>query len=131
MAGKVVLSTLNDSSGVLATQNGMTGIAKAWVNFNGSNGASPVVRSSFNISSVTRNSTGYYTVNITTAMANANYCISASTGSGSPTPIMLINASSFNTAVTPTTTAFALATLNAATGSGADILYISASVFSS
>ena len=35
MAGTVVLSTLNDSSGVLATQNGMTGIAKAWVNYNG------------------------------------------------------------------------------------------------
>ena len=38
MAGTLTISTLNDSSGVLATQNGMTGIAKAWVNFAGSTG---------------------------------------------------------------------------------------------
>jgi hypothetical protein len=67
------VSTLNDSSGVLATQNGMTGIAKAWVNFAGASGT---VNGSFNVSSVTRNSTGNYTVTFTTAMANANYAIS-------------------------------------------------------
>jgi hypothetical protein len=63
-------TTLNAPSGVLATQNGMTGIAKAWVNFNGSTGA---VNSSFNVSSCTRNSTGNYTVNYTTAMPSATY----------------------------------------------------------
>ena len=36
MAGALTISTLKDSSGVLATQNGMTGIPKAWVTFNGS-----------------------------------------------------------------------------------------------
>jgi hypothetical protein len=71
MAGQLTLDTLKASSGVLATQNGMTGIAKAWVNFNGSGTAE--IRTSFNISSVTRVSTGIYTVNFTTAMPNANY----------------------------------------------------------
>jgi hypothetical protein len=71
MAGKITVSTINDSSGVLATQNGMTGIAKAWVFFNGSTGA--LYGSCFNVSSVTRNGTGDYTVNFTTAMSNANY----------------------------------------------------------
>lgn len=70
MAGSLVISTLNNDTGVLATQNGMTGIAKAWVNFNGTTGA---VRASFNVGSVTRNSTGNYTVNFTTAMPNADY----------------------------------------------------------
>jgi hypothetical protein len=70
MAGKITVSTINDSSGVLATQNGMTGIAKAWVQYNGSTGA---VNGAFNVSSVTRNGTGNYTVNFTTAMSNANY----------------------------------------------------------
>lgn len=70
MAGKLTISTLNDSSGVLATQNGMTGIAKAWVNFAGASGTR---NASFNVSSVTRNSTGNYTVNFTTAMVDANY----------------------------------------------------------
>jgi len=75
MAGKITVSTINDSSGVLATQNGMTGICKAWVNWNGLSGASPVVRSSFNISSVTRTATGAYTLAFTTALADANYCV--------------------------------------------------------
>jgi hypothetical protein len=75
MAGKITVSTINDSSGVLATQNGMTGIAKAWVNINGASGASPTIRGSFNISSVTRSGTGAYSVSFTTAMANANYSV--------------------------------------------------------
>ena len=70
MAGALTISTLNDSSGVLATQNGMTGIAKAWVNFNGANGA---IRSSFNVSSITVASTGVFNVNFTTTLTDANY----------------------------------------------------------
>jgi len=70
MAGQLTIDTLKASSGVLATQNGMTGIAKAWVNFNGSGGA---IRGAFNVSSITVNGTGNYTANFTTAMANANY----------------------------------------------------------
>jgi hypothetical protein len=71
MAGRVVVSTLNDDTGILATQNGMTGIAKAWVNFNGTTG---VRNSSFNVGSITINGTGDYTLNFTTVFANANYC---------------------------------------------------------
>jgi hypothetical protein len=71
MAGKVVVSTLNNDTGVLATQNGMTGIAKAWVNFNGT--GTVAINGSFNVSSITDNGTGDYTVNFTTAMPNANY----------------------------------------------------------
>jgi len=70
MAGKVVVSTLNNDTGVLATQNGMTGIAKAWCNYNGS---TQTITNSFNISSVTYNGTANYTFNFTTAMPNATY----------------------------------------------------------
>lgn len=53
-------------------------IAKAWVNFNGT--TSPgTIRSSYNVSSITKNGTGDYTVNFTTAMADANYSPSAMT----------------------------------------------------
>jgi hypothetical protein len=65
------ITTLNAPSGVLATQNGMTGIAKAWVNFNGTTGA--INGTAFNVSSVTRNASGNYSINFTTAMPNANY----------------------------------------------------------
>jgi len=73
MAGRVVVSTLNNDTGVLATQNGMTGIAKAWVNFNGT--GTVAINDSFNVSSITDNGTGDYTVNFTTAMPNANYAV--------------------------------------------------------
>ena len=73
MAGQLTIDTLRAGSGVLATQNGMTGIAKAWVNFYGLSTAT--VRTSFNISSVTRNSTGNFTVAFTTAMPDANYVL--------------------------------------------------------
>ena len=72
MAGALTISTLNNDTGVLATQNGMTGIAKAWVNFDGSV-STPTLRSNFNVSSVTKNGTGDYTLNFTTSMPNANY----------------------------------------------------------
>jgi hypothetical protein len=76
MAGKIVASTINDDTGVLATQNGMTGIAKAWVNFNGT--GTVAIRSAFNVSSITDNGTGDYTINFTTAMADANYAFAGS-----------------------------------------------------
>jgi hypothetical protein len=80
MAGKVVVSTLNNDTGVLATQNGMTGIAKAWVQFQGGIGnTAGVINGSFNVSSITVNGTGDYRVNYTTAMPNANYAASCTT----------------------------------------------------
>jgi hypothetical protein len=49
-------------------------IAKAWVNFNGT--TSPgTIRSSYNVSSITKNATGDYTVNFTTPMVDANYAV--------------------------------------------------------
>jgi hypothetical protein len=78
MAGQLTIDTLKASSGVLATQNGMTGIAKAWVNFAGSTGTRT---SSFNVSSVTRTSTGNYTINFATAMADTGYVSVAGTSS--------------------------------------------------
>ena len=45
--------------------------AKAWVNFTGQGTVS--INNSFNVSSVTDNGTGDYTVNFTNNMPNANY----------------------------------------------------------
>jgi hypothetical protein len=72
MAGKIVASTINDDTGVLATQNGMTGIPKAWIQFTYI-GGTLTTTGSFNVSSFTRSGTGQYTLNFTTAMPNANY----------------------------------------------------------
>ena len=44
---------------------------RAWVNFNGT--GTVAIRASGNVSSITDNGTGNYTVNFTTAMQDANY----------------------------------------------------------
>jgi hypothetical protein len=48
---------------------------RAWVNFNGT--GTIAIRASFNVSSITDNGNGDYTVNLTTAMPDANYSWSA------------------------------------------------------
>jgi len=48
-------------------------LCRAWVNFNGVTTAT--IRASFNVSSVTRNSVGDYTVNFTNALPDANYAV--------------------------------------------------------
>jgi hypothetical protein len=48
---------------------------RAWVNFNGT--GTVAIREDGNVSSITDNGTGDYTVNFTTAMPDANYCVMA------------------------------------------------------
>ena len=52
---------------------------RAWVNFNGT--GTVAIRASGNVSSITDNSAGIYTVNFTNAMPDANYSV-CGTGSG-------------------------------------------------
>ena len=54
--------------------------ARAWVNFNGT--GTVAIRASGNVSSITDNGTGDYTVNFTTAMPDVNYCAALSGGEG-------------------------------------------------
>lgn len=63
------VNTLQDVAGT--GQPKTAGSAKAWVNFNGT--GTVAVRASFNISSITDNGTGDYTVNFTTAMEDSSY----------------------------------------------------------
>ena len=62
----------NSGYGSSATAYG----CRAWVNFNGT--GTVAIRASGNVSSITDNGTGDYTVNFTTAMVDANYAISGS-----------------------------------------------------
>ena len=83
--GTLLTDTINASSGVLATQNGMTGIAKAWVNFDGTTATPSTINNSFNVASITKTGTGTYTINFTTAMPNANYSIAGMVNADSRT----------------------------------------------
>jgi len=67
------LDTIASRDGTESTDvtNVINGSAKAWVNFNGT--GTVAIRDSFNVSSITDNSTGNYTVTFTNALSNANY----------------------------------------------------------
>jgi hypothetical protein len=67
-----------DSSGNLLFNSGYGSVAtaygcRAWVNFNGT--GTVAIRASGNVSSITDNGTGDYTVNFTNAMPDANYSV--------------------------------------------------------
>lgn len=71
---------------------------RAWVNFNGT--GTVAIRASGNVSSITDNGAGLYTINFTTAMPDANYSVVGSAGLGSavvtrlPAPGGIISTSS-------------------------------------
>lgn len=109
---------INDNSG---TQVGT--FCRAWVNFNGT--GTVAIRASFNVSSITDNGTGDYTINFTTALADANYSIVATSGrnpiTGPAGDVGLYQAA-------PTASAVRLGTTNGA-GFGEDHLYVCMAVF--
>lgn len=57
------------------------GIAKAWVNFNGT--GTVAIQASYNVSSITDNGVGQYVANFTTAMADTGYSAVASSNAAS------------------------------------------------
>ena len=81
--------TIDGSAGVTTNAGGsvnpstnVEGInysCRAWVNFNGT--GTVAIRGSGNVSSITDNGTGDYTVNFTTAMTDTNFSTVGTTGS--------------------------------------------------
>lgn len=68
----VTATTLSDGTNSTASTNAIKGSARAWVYFDGS---SSTIYKSYNVSSITRNSSGNYTANFTTALSDANFSI--------------------------------------------------------
>jgi hypothetical protein len=99
-------------------------MARAWVNFNGT--GTVAIRGSGNVSSITDNGTGDYTVNFTTAMSDVNYSF-VGTGSGaSGYSIVLLN-----TNTTPTASLVRISTVTQSAGSpvATDTTYVSVAIF--
>lgn len=97
------VNTLQDTAGVERYT------ARAWVNFNGT--GTVAIRAAGNVSSITDNGTGDYTVNFTNAMPDANYAVigMSSLNSGGTNPINLLPAVS----IINSTNAYQLKTVNA------------------
>lgn len=108
----------NSGYGSVATAYG----CRAWVNFDGT--GTVAIRASGNVSSITDNGTGDYTVNFTTAMPDVNYSFALS---GQSSNYVYVQADAGGQ--TPTTTTFRMKSLDASTASATDRTYISAVFF--
>jgi hypothetical protein len=122
-----------DSSGVLSFNSGYGSVAaayacRAWVNFNGT--GTVAIRASANVSSITDNGTGDYTINMTTAMPDINYNVIGNASNGTnwtfgPSPFI---SSPSLAEVAPTTSAVRLVVGNNS-GSFIDAKYVCYAIF--
>lgn len=96
--------------------------ARAWVNFNGT--GTVAIRASGNVTSITDNGTGDYTVNFTTAMSDANFASTVTVGGAS-----LANALANTSGAAQTTTTVRVATRVANTNVAADYDTVAVSIF--
>ena len=102
--------------------------ARAWVNFNGT--GTVAIRASGNVTSITDNGTGQYTVNFTTAMPDANYSsvASCSPSAGPNQRVVVMNfAGTSNTISAPTSSACRFST--SALAATADVEYVHFAAF--
>lgn len=72
------VNDIETTTGGIPTINSQNLIPKVWVCFNGT--GTVAIRDSENVSSITDNGTGDYTVNFTTALANTNYAVVGGAG---------------------------------------------------
>jgi hypothetical protein len=119
-----------DGSQVLSFNNNFGTVAglpsyqcRAWVNFNGT--GTVAIRASGNVSGITDNGTGVYTVNFTTAMPDADYTtVTATSNTATNSTILVID-----NATPPTTSSVKLLAFNSSIGSFVDEAFNSVAIF--
>jgi hypothetical protein len=108
VASSGIVSTA-DASGIIQVQsNGVNTNAQAWLVYDG---VTPSILSSYNISSVTRNGTGSYTLNFTNAFVDTNYAVIGTTSQVSGGGTALGTVGKNLDSPVQTTTAFKIYTL--------------------
>lgn len=110
--------SFNSGYGSVATAYG----CRAWVNFNGT--GTVAIRASGNVSSITDNSTGNFTVNFSTALPDANYSAVLTLGETTGDGKIGIGYTS-----APTSSAWRLLTFNYGNAAAADPLYANVAIF--
>ena len=78
----LITSNISDGTTSVPTGYVVNGSAKAWVNFNGT--GTVAARDSFNMSSLTDNGTGDYTISLSNNMGNGDYAFAGSACTTSP-----------------------------------------------
>jgi hypothetical protein len=98
------------------------GMAKAWLMYNG---VTNTILASYNISSVTDNGTGDFTINFTTAFSSADYAMAQMCNAPTATDYAV----QIDTANVPTASACRVNVINSGSGAKTDIIRISAVFF--
>lgn len=114
--------TVGDGTATAPMADVVNGSARAWVNFDGT--GTVAIRDSYNVSSITDNGVGDYTVNFSTAMPDNNYCINATPGDST-------NLKSVTTTARTTTSLTVITGVTGGTGSSAvkqDLALVTVSV---
>lgn len=120
--------TLGSSTLATPTGSAPSYLCRAWVNFNGT--GTVAIRGSGNVSSITDNGTGDYTVNFTTAMPDANYCpVLSGIGYNGPTDPTRFYVVHGNGGSATQKTVSALRISVGYSGTGTDTVEVNASIF--
>ena len=124
-SAELAANAVNDQALTLFNASGSAPVyaCRAWVNFNGT--GTVAIRASGNVSSITDNGVGDYTVNFIAAMPDVNYACITSSGTGT-TPGNTVALG--QTQVTPTVSAmrFVVTNINISLQDGA---YVNVSIF--
>ena len=135
--GTTVLGVTSTGTSVTGTQSvsgnlsfnsgyGSSAVAygcRAWVNFDGT--GTVAIRASGNVTSITDNGTGDYTVTFTTAMSDANYSVTGALGGSTILGIDL----TLLGATAPTTSAIRIGTRGTTSGTLTDTTYVDVAIF--
>ena len=129
MSTLVTATVKSNSSSPVAFQNSsgteIGTMCRAWVNFNGT--GTVAIRAQFNVSSITDNGTGLYTLNFTTAMPDANYMVTGSTVGNSQNEGQIVTGS--NNLSSQSASSVQLAVMYCANGSRNDVGQVNVAVF--
>jgi hypothetical protein len=96
--------------------------ARAWVNFNGT--GTVAIRASGNVSSITDNGSGDYTLNFTTTLPDVDYSLVGSTECKTAFNVVKVFQSNTGALVTPTTSAARITTGNNTTNQDVDYVCV-------
>jgi hypothetical protein len=133
MSTLVTATVKSNSSSPPAFQNSsgtqIGTLCRAWVNFNGT--GTVAINAQFNVSSITDNGTGDYTVNFSNAMSDANYSTigSCNRQSGGGDGIVSLYANNNNGALVDPTTSAARINTSLFNNSDVDLTYVCVAIF--
>ena len=126
LTGVTSISSASANTPVIMQDSGSnSNTCRAWVNFNGT--GTVAILASFNVSSITDNGTGDYTVNFTNAMPDINYSVAGIGGpnSSAGTPIQIME----NNLSARTTSSIRIWNLRSAGGGALDTATTSVQIF--